>query len=699
MGSVLRDFFAKYFRLRFFLITINLGGRGLFLILPLLMNGPSMIFRSHAFQLLFTTSCLLVLTSPALSLDRSVARVGGDLSREWLGDGTNVVVAVIDSGIDDSHAALRGNDSLGRPRLLAEKNFVPTEPTNTGNDLHGHGTGVAGVIASSDANYRGFAPDVRLINARGLNANNGFDIGAWPENAAGWAIGQGADVMNLSLNFFATSPDSSTGGYTLDRMLDWAAYDPAHRVSSVVCSGNIHNGAGNLPSVRSPAGSYNVIVVGQTGGGNYDQLSSDSSRGPTSDGRGKPDIVAPGEDINTTSRGGAGFSPWNGCSFATPHVTGMLAQMTDYGRSQSVSTDPLVLKATLLTGAEKIKNHLGQPWAPGQSAVVNGVWQTTSPLDPATGAGQMNSAATAQIYRAGEQAAGSVSSIGWDLTTLQNNLTSEYLIDIPASAIRTGRATLSTTVTWMRHVRRNDDGDGQIDTGDSFSVNLAGDRLDNLDLTLLRNGQPIAASISAVDNVEHLSWAIQTAGKYTIRVDRKNAPDSGTSEQLAVAWALLGASGDVDRDGVLSVRDVDAVSRAALRDPNQSLYDFDGNQIVNGSDVAVWATDFKRTYLGDADLDGQFNTADLVQVFQAGQFEDTLNDNSTWASGDWNADGDFGTSDLVVAFQQGGFEQGPRPAVVAVPEATMGAGMVGVSLVATWVMGRRRELGGDVAEK
>lgn len=631
-----------------------------------------MTFRLLAFRLLGTLTYLAIFGSLASALDRSVARVGGDLTRQLLGDGTNVVVAVIDSGIDDTHPALRGNDSLGRPRLLGERNFVPTEPTNTGNDQHGHGTGIAGVIASSDANFQGFAPDVRLINARGLNANNGFDIGAWPENAAGWAIDQGADLMNVSLNFFATSPDSSTGGYTLDRMLDWAAYDSSRRVSSVVCTGNIHNGSGNLPSVRSPAGAYNVIVVGQSGGFNFNQLNADSSRGPTSDGRSKPDLVAPGEDIMTTSRGGAGFSNWTGCSFATPHVTGFLAQMTDYGQSHSLSTDPLVFKSTLLTGAEKIANHLGQSWAPGQSSVVNGVWRTTAPLDPATGAGQMNAVATASIYQAGPQTAGVVGPLGWDLTTLQDVSVSDYLIDIPASAIQSGRTTLNSTLTWMRHVQRSDDGDGQVDTQDAFSLNRTGDALDNLDLTLLLDGQPIAASVSTVDNVEHLAWSVQVAGRYTIRVDRKSVANSGTSEQLAIAWALLGATGDFDRDGLLSVRDVDALSRAVQRDPTQALYDLDGNQQVDANDVALWITDYKRSYLGDANLDGQFNSTDFIQVFQAGQFEDSILGNSNWSSGDWNADGDFTTGDLIAAFQQGGFEQGPRPAAVAVPEATGG---------------------------
>ena len=43
---------------------------------------------------------------------------------------------------------------------------------------------------------------------------------------------------------------------------------------------------------------------------------------------------------------------------------------------------------------------------------------------------------------------------------------------------------------------------------------------------------------------------------------------------------------------------------------------------------------------GDANLDGIFNSADLVQVFQANGYEDDVDANSTWAEGDWNGDGE-----------------------------------------------------------
>jgi hypothetical protein len=56
---------------------------------------------------------------------------------------------------------------------------------------------------------------------------------------------------------------------------------------------------------------------------------------------------------------------------------------------------------------------------------------------------------------------------------------------------------------------------------------------------------------------------------------------------------------------------------------------------------------------GDSNHDGKFNSADLVLIFQAGEYEDGIPGNSTWEEGDWNGDGEFDTGDLVFAFTAG----------------------------------------------
>jgi hypothetical protein len=100
------------------------------------------------------------------------------------------------------------------------------------------------------------------------------------------------------------------------------------------------------------------------------------------------------------------------------------------------------------------------------------------------------------------------------------------------------------------------------------------------------------------------------------------------------------------------------------------------DSIQDADERELFVREMLRTWFGDANLDGQFSSSDLVQVFTLGQYEDSVAGNSTWRSGDWNGDGDFGSSDLVVAFQDGGYEQGNRLAVaasVAPASASLGA--------------------------
>ncbi len=225
-------------------------------------------------------------TAPAWAINHSVPAIHGDVSRTLLGDGTGVIIGIVDSGVDDTHPALTGLDSLGNPRMVAEANFVPTEPASTGDDVYGHGTWVSSVALSSDATYTGMATDARYVNARVLNSTGGFDNDVQVKNGVGFAIDQGADILNLSLNFFAAT---STGTSQLDLMLDWAAFNRG--INCALCVGNIGNSGTQL--VRGPGSAYNGMTVGRTTA-DYSRVHTDSANAFTADGRMKPDVVAPG---------------------------------------------------------------------------------------------------------------------------------------------------------------------------------------------------------------------------------------------------------------------------------------------------------------------------------------------------------------------------------------------------------------------
>jgi hypothetical protein len=72
---------------------------------------------------------------------------------------------------------------------------------------------------------------------------------------------------------------------------------------------------------------------------------------------------------------------------------------------------------------------------------------------------------------------------------------------------------------------------------------------------------------------------------------------------------------------------------------------------------------------GDANIDGVFNSGNLVHVFQVGEYEDAIAGNSTWSDGDWTNDNEFDSGDLVRAFQEGNYVNAAVPNTT-VPEPT-----------------------------
>jgi hypothetical protein len=125
--------------------------------------------------------------------------------------------------------------------------------------------------------------------------------------------------------------------------------------------------------------------------------------------------------------------------------------------------------------------------------------------------------------------------------------------------------------------------------------------------------------------------------------------------------------GDYSGDGILDVIDLDTLATAIQEGNVDQQFDLDQNGTVDLEDHAYWVRDIKQTWMGDANLDGEFNSLDLVKVFQSGKFE--TEQIAGWSEGDWNGDERFGSGDFVAAFQDGGYEVGPRTlAAAVVPE-------------------------------
>ena len=145
-------------------------------------------------------------------------------------------------------------------------------------------------------------------------------------------------------------------------------------------------------------------------------------------------------------------------------------------------------------------------------------------------------------------------------------------------------------------------------------------------------------------------------------------PSPGRGESVSIP-------GDFNGDGQVDISDVNLLCLAVRGQGSDSRFDLNRDSVIGFDDMEFLIRDILRTSFGDADLNGVFDSSDLIIVFQAGEYEDGVVGNSTWQTGDWNCDGEFDTGDLVLAFQDGGYSAAARPVpldLIAAVEAVFG---------------------------
>lgn len=253
--------------------------------------------------------------------------------------GQGVTVAVLDTGIDYTHPDLGGCIGTGC-KVVGGHNFVEGEDTSNPIDKHGHGTHVAGIIAAKGA-LTGVAPDVTLYAYKVLS-----DQGWGMESAIVAALEKAVDpdgnpltddqidIVNMSLGG-SGAPDSPISEAANNAM--------AAGVVVVVAAGN---SGSSYSTIGSPGNAEQVLTVGASD--NNGAIAGFSSRGPIS-GKTyvKPELVAPGVEINSAKPGGS-YVRLSGTSMATPHVAGGAALLKQLHPTLS----PAELK-TLLVNTSK----------------------------------------------------------------------------------------------------------------------------------------------------------------------------------------------------------------------------------------------------------------------------------------------------------------------------------------------------------
>lgn len=265
-------------------------------------------------------------------------------------DGSDITWAVLDTGIQANHPHFA--EGVLREVWDCTRRGAPVPvPLEDARDRDGHGTHVSGIIAGrrtdQNGDQRGVAPAARLIVYKVLK-DNGEGEDAWIIKALDHIAARNEQITDgLAIH----GVNLSLGG-PFDNTVYGCGFSPLcaelrrlwrSGVLVVVSSGNEGTMQVSTPdgeveinspmSIGDPANLEECIAVGSV---HADKphlfgISSFSSRGPTADGRRKPDVVAPGERISSCNAAFRANDPRSlyreesGTSMAAPHVSGLLA--------------------------------------------------------------------------------------------------------------------------------------------------------------------------------------------------------------------------------------------------------------------------------------------------------------------------------------------------------------------------------------
>lgn len=215
--------------------------------------------------------------------------------------GENVVVAVLDTGIDYQHSDLKHNIIGGQSFVAGESDFM---------DENGHGTHVSGTIAAN-GKILGVAPESKILALKVLNKNGN---GRYQDiiRAINWCInwigpaGEKVNIMNMSL-----------GGSIADPYMHKAIKEAVKQGISVVCAaGNQGDGKAETDEISYPAYYHESIAVGAVNLNLRIANFSNSNK--------KIDLVGPGVATYSTYINNK-YVELSGTSMATPHVSGAIA--------------------------------------------------------------------------------------------------------------------------------------------------------------------------------------------------------------------------------------------------------------------------------------------------------------------------------------------------------------------------------------
>ncbi len=253
-------------------------------------------------------------------LENDVDDADIDAKRAWgFADGSGVVVAVIDSGIEGSHPDLAG-------QVISGIDYVDggePNPEGTGG-AEAHGTYIAGLIAAADNDIGvvGVAPGAKILNMRACSGGlcSNLDL----VNAIYDSVDKGADIINLSL-----------GSYELEEVGDPAlatAIEYARDRNVLVVAAGGNDGV-NLDHLQTDEGEPIVIIPAGLPQGNILAVGASDrlDRRPQFSNYGSVlDLFAPGTDMATTGLDSTYVNAGEGTSYAAPVAAGVAALLLSH---------------------------------------------------------------------------------------------------------------------------------------------------------------------------------------------------------------------------------------------------------------------------------------------------------------------------------------------------------------------------------
>ena len=279
-------------------------------------------------------------------------------------DGSGQIVAVADSGLDADHGDF-GSRVVGNHDVIGDG--------STADKHSGHGTHVACTVLGdgSQGGYSGVATSTELYFQAMENDNTGNFQSPSLNYLLNTAYSAGAHTHT---NSWGSTLESDQGKYTSesedvdDRANYYDRFYNGHDGLTILfAAGNDGPDAG---TVGAPSTAKNSITVGNHQNrysGSPDSIMSGSSRGPTDDGRIKPDILAPGgyvrscraqeaTDISSSTWSNAYYVEYTGTSMAAPNTAGAAVMVREYLEeiAQRPSPQGALVKALLILGAQDI---------------------------------------------------------------------------------------------------------------------------------------------------------------------------------------------------------------------------------------------------------------------------------------------------------------------------------------------------------